>query len=198
MLVMQAPCLAAEVPSAMRELQSAADANDLVDVNAARYQDMPVCSRGTPMPYGDRKLITQHDVFRVQELSIWRRVYIGETVDGIIVAICSLMATVAIGTTIMRLVRLRKGRSLTRHALQREVAYQTVFVPAVTRLWHAFKRRCCRCCHYAQQPSQAPERAHKHIERPHWRLVLLVALPAAILWLVCEVQRCNCYAHFCE
>ena len=127
-----------------------------------------------------------HSRFTDISLDAWRKVYTTGNIDNVLVALCTLIATVAASALTLRLVRWRRGQQLTPSAIEREVAYNSVFdVPkrllqrTCALRWCFTSNRHLEANSVAAQRSAADKRACS---------ISTVAVFAALMWLAAEVH----------
>ena len=171
--------MSAKAQGAMARFRNATDFTNMRDREAPPLPQEPLCTRANRLQAGSP--VAQHELFRTLKLSVWRRVYAGELVDNVIIALCTLMATAAAGAAILRLVRWRKHAGLTVFSLRRELAYTSIFALA--------QLRCGRLCARGKRASCCSASANSSRLRfsKLLRIICTAAVPAAALWLVIEV-----------
>ena len=194
LLLSQEACISEGAPEAMSRFRTATNYTNMRDRKAPPLPQEAVCT-------SDNRLAASSaaepiEQFRVLRLSVWRRIYGGELLDNVLIALCTLMATAAAGAAILRLVRWRKGATLTVFSLRRELVYTSVFALTQFRLHKVFQ--LCGRRRPAQQGLADDRQGSGAGSLPLQellRILCLVGLPAAVLWLVIEV-RC-CLVHAC-
>ena len=97
-------------------------------------------------------------VFNRIKLGTFQRIYMSENLDSYLISVCVLIATVATGAVLARLVTAYCGNVRTRGSLQREIAYEAAFLP---------RMRCNRCS-------------------PRAAALCCIAFVAALVWAAAE------------
>jgi hypothetical protein len=132
-LAMQDDCKAARSPALLKRIRQAGHWRTVADPTAMPLasrssNDAVVCSvdKRTSAP-ATRLAVAPR--FTHVPVGRWRRICFSETWDAVLIALCTLIATAAVGAVLARLVVAYKADFRTRDSLLREAAYANAFIP---------------------------------------------------------------------
>lgn len=132
-LAVQAKCKAERAPALLERIQEAGDWHAMVDPTTAPERVRPA-GASFLCDIGQRKTEPRDPIealerFTQVDFGSWRRIRYSETVDALLVALCTLIATTAAGAVIVRCVTCHLHKDRSEDSLQREAAFKSACVP---------------------------------------------------------------------
>ena len=176
---MQAACMAFSAPVQIAALKRARQYESLANTSAAAVVGEQLegnteldCALTADVA-GPR--VVAASKFTEIHLGPFHRIYTTEAGDSVLTALCVLMATVATGAVLSRLVRMHRGAHRSESSLAREHSYANAFQIR----WQWWRGRICACC----GASHTTEKAKTFTIT---RAASVAVFVAALVWIALE------------